>query len=118
MSFYQRVTDALRDTTPGPWTQPFPGEEVIGDGNLVVARAGNGPFVRNAALIAAAPSMLSEAARRLDPQGVDVAGLARSLRHRAGFVDPYAYLSDDDIDAMRRAAELLERAYLDPQETT
>ena len=92
MSFYQRVTDALRRRVRCGHR---------GDRYLIGGEA---------------RSLLSEAARRLDPQGADVALLVNLLREAATEWGPKLKRKPEDTYQWA-AAELLERAYHDPQET-
>lgn len=115
---HERITAALDGTTPGPWKRD--GAEITayhGGTTVAFIEAQYGPRARysaNADLIAAAPSLLAECARRLDPGDTDVARIVAELREYAS-----DWMSINvDPDVLNAAADLLAQAFLDPQETT
>lgn len=102
---HERITAALDGTTPGPWEWGRWGameapSRMVGDVHVSTA---------DGELIAAAPSLLAECARRLDPGDTDVARVIDQVRFVAQW---------DASGLLASAADLLAQAFLDPQETT
>lgn len=110
MTLHERITAALDGATPGPWEWGRWGameapSRMVGDVHVSTA---------DGELIAAAPSLLAECARRLDPGDTDIAHIVRCL------LAPYDHGSPELTAPhyVRRAADLLAQVFLDPQETT
>lgn len=108
MTLHERITAVLDGTAPhhDEWDVDPTCPDTVVDELGVVASCDN---PNQARLIAAAPSLLAECARRLDPGDTDVAEVIEQVRFEAQW---------DASGLLAPAADLLAQVFLDPQETT
>lgn len=104
---HERITAALTGTTPGPWEWGPAGlmeapSRIVGEVHTSTA---------DASLIAAAPGLLAECARRLDPGDIDVPALVQQLRNVA-LCNEHVPGEEATNRATWVAADLLAQAFL------